>query len=202
VHISTLGRGSLATALLLALGCQPTADSRDGESPPAAAEPEAPFNDPALADVSALPLFHRGIRRMDLAGAAEPDSVVLSAYGVPGDSLVVRMEFFVDGQGAFRRSWWSASELIDRDSVRADPELLSSYLVSKFDRELSSVTREPIDPEAIRTKSFEPELIAQIQPPPQSQVTFGYGSESTVTLVFDPSAQRFVVSWECCRARP
>jgi hypothetical protein len=199
VDIPTFSRRSLATALLLVSGCQPeTADSRIGESPLVAAEPETPFVDPALADVGGLPLFHRATREMELAGTAEPDSVVLSAYGDPGDSLVMRMDFFVDGEGAFRRSWWSASELIDQDSVRADPELLRSYLVSKFDRELRSVAQQPIDLEAIRTRSFEPELIEQIQPPPQSQVTFGYGSEISVTLVFDPAAHRFIVSWECC----
>ena len=182
--------------MLSVSACAPDAAESPEDDAAADSSSAAAYRDPAQVDVTLMPVFHRAARRMELAGTAAPDSVVLGAYGYLADSLVVRMDFFVDGQRAFRRSWWSAAELTDQDSVPGEAERLRPLLVARLEEALTSVAVVPLDADVGRLEGYEPEVVERIDPRPRSQVTFGYGDSAAVGLAFDPAAHRLQVIWE------
>ena len=93
--------------------------------------------------------YHR-TRAMALVGRSPADSVVLDAYGTRLDSLAVFARFFVNGALAHQEDWYSGYELIDEDSLLANPVAMSSFLRNRFDTTLASVEVEPFDMNEMR----------------------------------------------------
>lgn len=134
----------------------------------------------------------------DLTGDGQPDRLVLTARGHRADSLAVALILLVDGREVWREEWESDYELVDVDPVERSPARINQYVRRRLDRAFNSVRREPIDTASARHMADDPQLVAKLQPRPRRQVSITYGYESSVVLLWDGHAQRFVHYWSCC----
>ncbi|HEU5186616.1 MAG TPA: hypothetical protein VFU01_18735 [Gemmatimonadaceae bacterium] len=186
-------RALMATiALSATLGCPPgTADrerQRDAR-PTSAAE--------SLAS-AASPRWYRRSRTLDLTGDGQLDSVRLDAMGTRPDSLRITLLLIVDGVVQHREQWGSRYELALVDTSRRGRVQVAALLRARLDSVLSSVGVERLDAPGVRLLAEDSAILSGLAPPPTHRISFAYGYETTVRLVWDAPRQRFVRLWSCC----
>ena len=176
--------------LILAL-VLPACGARENSRDPAA-ESTAP------AAIAEAPSWYSRARALDLDGDGRSDSVRLVAAGTQPDSLRITLTLFVGGAEKFQESWNSSYELALLDSAtRSDPRQAAA-LRSHLDALLASVVVQRLDAPGLRLMKEDSVILAGLDPPPSRRVSFSYGYETTVRLVWDGRRARFVRLWSCC----
>lgn len=174
-------RACVLGALLVSLGCtsaEPLADS--------------------VAVVAAQPPWYQRTRSLDLTSDGQPDSVRLEAVGARQDSLALSLSLIVDGSERHREEWSSSYELALLDSATRVGVHVDTILRNRLDRVLASVVVEPLDAPGVRLMKEDSVVLAELIPPPTQRISFAYGYETTVRLVWDAPRGRFVRLWSCC----
>ena len=185
------GALTAAIALSATLGCQPGKPDRERNRearPTAAAESVAS---------AAPPSWYRQTRALDLTKDGQPDSVRLDAVGTRPDSLRITLLLIVAGAVKHREQWASSYELALMDTSRGRPHV-DALLRAQLDSVLSSVRVERLDAPGVRLLSEDSAVLRGLEPPPTHRISFAYGYETTVRLVWDAPRQRFVRLWSCC----
>ena len=173
---------------IVALACSPGETTRDAS--------RDTTRDSAAAIVS--PPWYRSARTLDLTGDGKADSIRLEASGARPDSLGITLTFVVDGEEKHREQWGSSYELALLDSAaRAGPGL-DMAVRAQLDSVIASVVVQRLDAPGVRLMAEDSALIAPLDPRPTNRVSFAYGYETTVRLVWDAPRQRFVRLWSCC----
>lgn len=152
--------------------------------------------DPAAS--AATPLWYRRARVIDLTGDDELDSVRLEAMGTRPDSLRVTLLLVVGGAEKHREEWGSSYELALVDTTRREPPQVAALLRAQLDSVLSSVRVQPLDAPGVRLLAEDSTIVRGLEPRPTHRISFAYGFETTVRLVWDAPRQRFVRLWSCC----
>ena len=147
---------------------------------------------------AATPLWYRRARVIDLTGDDELDSVRLEAMGSRPDSLRVTLLLVVGGAEKHREEWGSSYELALVDTTRHDPSQVASLLRAQLDSVLSSVRVQRLDAPGVRLLAEDSTILRGLEPRPTHRVSFAYGFETTVRLVWDAPRRRFVRLWSCC----
>lgn len=151
----------------------------------------------ATSDTAPPPWYRRG-RSLDLTGDANADSVHLEAIGERSDSLRITLTLLVDGEVRHREEWGSSYELEHVDSALRRGARADTVLRGKLDSVLTSVVVRPLDTPGARPMREDSAVLAGLQPRPAQLISFSYGFESTVRLVWDAPRRRFVRLWSCC----
>jgi hypothetical protein len=160
-------------------------------------EPPRDGTSESAAVVASAPWYRR-TRTLDLTGDGHADSVRLDAVGARPDSLRVTLRILVSGQEKHRERWGSSYELALLDSsVRVAPEV-GAILRAKLDSVLASVVVQQLDAPGVRLMAEDSAVLAALEPRPTQRVSFSYGYETTVRLVWDAPRERFVRLWSCC----
>jgi len=142
--------------------------------------------------------WYREARALDLTGDGEPDSVRLDAVGVRPDSLRITLALIVGGVVKHREDWGSSYELALMDtSARGRPQV-APLLRAQLDSVLSSVRVQRLDAAGVRLMAEDTAILSGLDPRPTHRISFAYGYETTVRLVWDAPHQRFVRLWTCC----
>ena len=173
---------------LAALGCPPS-ESTDARA-----------RDTTRASVAAIPpaLWYRRARPHDLTGDGRADSVRLEASGARPDSLAITLTLVVDGEEKHREEWGSSYELALRDSAARRRPRVDEALRAQLDSVLASVVVQRLDAPGVRLMAEDSAVLARLDERPTHRVSFSYGYETTVRLVWDAPRQRFVRLWSCC----
>ena len=176
------------SAALLGLGCQ-------GREP--AREPShEPVTDSAVA--TAPPAWYRRARTLDVTLDGQVDTVRLDGFGPRPDSLRVTLSLIVDGEEKHREAWGSSYELALVDSAaRAGPGV-DAILRQKLDSVLASVAVRSLTAPGVQLMAEDSTALAGLAAPPTHLISFSYGYETTVRLVWDAPGRRFVRLWSCC----
>src|SRR5687767_5575786 len=162
--------------------------------------PDEPARDPTRATMATVPAqpWYRRARALDLSGDGQADSVRLEALGVRPESLRITLTFVVDGTGRHRERWGSSYELALLDSTsRASPRV-EVVLRDRLDSVLASVVVQPLTAPGVRLMKEDSAVLARFDPRPTHRVSFSYGYETTVRLVWDAPRKQFVRLWSCC----
>ena len=188
----------LILAVVAALGCpanepgdQPALDTRStaGASSAGASTSRA---SPAPAP------WYSAARTLDLTGDGRADSVRLVATGSDTDSLSVTLTFTVDGEEKLRERWSSVDELILLDSAARVMPRAEPVLRAQLDSVLASVVVQRFDAPGVVIMAEDSAALAGLDPRPTQRVSFSYGYETTVRLVWDAPRRRFVRLFSCC----
>lgn len=147
-------------------------------------------------DTIAAPWYHQ-TRMLDLTGDGTADSIRLAAVGAHADSLRVTLSFVVAGETKHQESWGSSYELALVDSTTRSGASADSALRARLDRVLASVVVGPL-PSGKAAVAEDRATLATLTPRPTQRVSFAYGYETTVRLVWDAPRNRFVKLWSCC----
>lgn len=185
-------RALTAIAMCAALGCQPGKPDRERnrDSPPTSAAD-------SVASAAPPSWYQRG-RALDLTGDGQLDSVRLEAVGMRPDSLRITLLLIVDGAVRHREAWGSSYELTLADtSGRGGPQV-AALLRAQLDSVLSSVRVQRLDAPGVRLMAEDSAILSGVAPRPTHRISFAYGYETTVRLVWDAPRQRFVRLWSCC----
>jgi hypothetical protein len=75
---------------------------------------------------------------------------------------------------------------------------VNAVVRAKLDSVLASVVVERLDAPAVRLMAEDSAVLAGLEPRPTHRVSFSYGYETTVRLVWDAPRERFVRLWSCC----
>ena len=163
---------------------------------------DAPSHEPskgvAIDSTAARAPWYRGSRVIDLTGDGRADSVRLEAVGTRPDSLRITLALVVDGKEKHRAVWGSGYELALVDSGARVPPQVEPVLRARLDTVLASVTVQRLDAPDVRLMAEDSAALAGLVPRPTHRVSFSYGYETTVRLVWDAPRQRFVQLWTCC----
>ena len=151
------------------------------------------MNSPSVA----APWYH-GSHTIDLTGDGQADSVRLEAVGTRPDSLRVTLSLVVNGQEKHRAVWGSSYELALVDSATRVGPPVNAALRAKLDSVLASVTVQRLDAPGVRLMAEDSAVLAGLVPRPTHRVSFSYGYETTVRLVWDAPRERFIHLWTCC----
>jgi hypothetical protein len=181
--------GSLGVlAMIATLGCSPgeTTDQPPRDTTRESAAAGAPS-----------PWYHR-TRALDLTGDGEADSIRVEALGVRADSLAITLSFVVDGEEKHRERWGSSYELTLVDSAARVPPRADVALRAQLDSVLASVVVQRLDAPGVQLMAEDSVVLARLDPRPTHRVSFSYGYETTVRLVWDVSREQFVRLWSCC----
>ena len=181
-----------AIALSATLGCPPGQPDRERNRdarPTSAAESVAS---------AAPPSWYRRARALDLTGDGQLDSVRLDAVGMRPDSLRITLMLIVGGAVKHREQWGSSYELALMDTSRRGRPQVAALLRAQLDSVLSSVRVERLDAPGVRLLAEDSAILSGLEPPPTHRISFAYGYETTVRLVWDAPRQRFVRLWSCC----
>ena len=147
---------------------------------------------------TAPPPWYRRGRSLDLTGDANADSAHLEAVGERSDSLRVTLTLLVDGEEKHREEWGSSYELEFVDAALRRGARADTVLRGKLDSVLASVAVRPLDAPGARPMREDSAVLAELQARPAQLISFSYGFESTVRLVWDAPNRRFVRLWSCC----
>ena len=147
---------------------------------------------PASEPADAPAPWYRSARTLDLTGDGQADSVRLEAVGTRPDSLRVTLSLLVGGVEKHREAWGSSYELALLDSATR------GIVRAKLDSVLASVVVERLDAAGVRLMAEDSAALAVLDPRPTHRVSFSYGYETTVRLVWDAPRERFVRLWSCC----
>ena len=180
-----------ALVLSATLGCPPgTADrERNGDGRPTSA---------AESVASATPPWYQRARALDLTGDGEPDTVRLDAVGTRPESLRITLSLIVGAAVKHREEWGSSYELALVDSSRLRPSRIAGILRAQLDTVLSSVRVQRLDASGVRLLAEDSAILSGLERWPVHRISFAYGYETTVRLVWDAPRQRFVRLWSCC----
>ena len=181
-----------AIALSATLGCPSGKPDRDRN------RDARPTSAAASVASAASPSWYRRARALDLTGVGQLDSVRLEAVGMRPDSLRITLLLIVGGAVQHREQWSSSYEfaLVDT-SGRRRPQF-AALLRARLDSVLSSVRVERLDAPGVRLLAEDSAILSGLEPPPTHRISFAYGYETTVRLVWDAPRQRFVRLWSCC----
>jgi hypothetical protein len=135
-------------------------------------------------------------RTIDFTGDGVPDTVRLRALGRAADSLRIALTFWSAGAERWREEWASEYELVAPPGP-ADEAERSAFVRKRLDRALSSVEVEPFNAGSYTTMA-DPVDSAVLRQPPAHQVSFAYGFETTVVLVWDRLAGKLRRLYACC----
>lgn len=135
---------------------------------------------------------------MDLNGDGRPDRVSLTARGTRSDSLDIDITFFVDDKQVYGEAWSSDYELIDVDPADLAEPRRGEYVRARLDRALNSVAIGPIDTATYLLMAEDTTILARVKPVPPTEVSFRYGYESSVVLIWDRASRQLVYLWGCC----
>ena len=191
---ASCGVRALTTAIALSatLGC-------------AAGEPDRERNRDATATsaaesaASAAPAsWYRRTRTLDLTGDGQLDTVRLDAVGTRPDSLRITLRLIGGGAVEHREEWGSSYELALMDTSRGGRPEIATLLRAQLDSVLSSVRVERLDAPGVRLLAEDSAILRGLEPPPTHRISFAYGYETTVRLVWDAPHKRFVRLWSCC----
>ncbi len=153
---------------------------------------------PESAAAAAPAPWYRRARTLDITGDGRADSVRIEAVGARPESLRVTLALLVDGQEKHREAWGSSYELALLDSAdRVSPQA-NAVVRAKLDTVLASVVVERLDAAGVRLMAEDSAALAGLEPRPTHRVSFSYGYETTVRLVWDAPRDRFVRLWSCC----
>ncbi len=136
--------------------------------------------------------WYRGTRTLDLTDDGRPDSIVMTAYGRRGDSLLIVLVFLVNGREAYRFTWPSAYELVDPDLPDTMQATVDAYIRDRLRYVLARITIEPLDTASLRETHLSSFAVRSLRPLPAHEVVFSYGYESTLFLAWDSRTKRFV----------
>lgn len=136
--------------------------------------------------------WYRGVRTLDLTGDGRADSVRLEATGSRLDSMQVTIVFVVDGAVQHRARWGSDYELALPDTSQGADS--ATVLRGRLDQVLASVAVRPMG-DAMAEDSA---ALAGLSARPTQVISYQYGYETTVRMVWDAARQRFVGLWSCC----
>ena len=142
--------------------------------------------------------WYRGSRTMDLTGDGRPDSIQLEAVGTRPDSLRISLSLIVAGKEKHRSEWGSSYELALVDSAARGTPDVEPLLRAKLDSVLASVTLQRLDAPGVRLMAEDSAVLSGLVPRPTTRVSFSYGYETTVRLVWDAPRERFIPLWTCC----
>ena len=186
--------GALTAAIAFAatLGC--AAGEPDGERNRDA----SPTSKPESVASAAPPSWYQRTRVLDLTGDGRLDSVRLDAVGRRPDSLRISLLLMAGGAVKHREQWGSSYELALIDTLRRDRPQVAALLRAQLDSVLSSVRVERLDAPGVRLMAEDSAILRGLEPPPMLRISFAYGYETTVRLVWDAPRQRFVRLWSCC----
>lgn len=193
-ELASCGVRALTTAIALSatLGCPPGKPDRERSRdtrPTSAAESVA---------TAAPPPWYRQARALDLTADGRLDSVRLDAVGVRPDSLRITLLLIVDGAVKHREQWASSYELALMDTSRRSRPQVAALLRGRLDSVLSSVRVERLDAPGVRLMPEDRAILSGLEPAPTHRISFAYGYETTVRLVWDAPRQHFVRLWSCC----
>lgn len=141
---------------------------------------------------------YRRVRTLDLTGDGRADSVRLEAVGSRPDSLRITLSLVVDGVEKHREAWGSSYELALLDSAARVSPQVNAVGRAKLDSVLASVVVERLEAAGVRLMAEDSAALAGLEPRPTHRVSFSYGYETTVRVVWDAPRQRFVRLWSCC----
>jgi hypothetical protein len=162
-----------------------------------AAEPNS--DSPAVvAAITAPAPWYRGTRTLDLSGDGRPDSVQLVAVGPRPDSLRITLSLLVDGEEKHREEWGSSYELALVDSASRLPPRVDTILRAALDSVLASVVVQRLGTPNHPIMAEDSVTLAELEPRPTHVVTFSYGYETMIRLVWDAHRRRFVRLFSCC----
>jgi hypothetical protein len=147
---------------------------------------------------AAPPSWYRRVRALDLTGDGQEDSVRLNAVGTRPDSLRITLMLIVGGAVRHREGWGSSYELALMDASRGGRPQEAAVLRAQLDSVLSSVRVQPLDAPGVRLLAEDSAILRGLEPRPTHRISFAYGYETTVRLVWDAPRQRFVRLWSCC----
>jgi hypothetical protein len=168
------------------LGCQ---DSEPADAPPAR---------PTLEAAAAPAPWYRRARALDLTGDGQVDSVRLEAVAARPDSLRITLSLLVNGHEKHREAWGSSYELALLDSAARASSRIDAVVRAKLDSVLESVVVQRLDAPGVRLMAEDSTAVAALEPRPAHRVSYSYGYETTVRLVWDAPGERFVRLWSCC----
>ena len=189
VRIHALTAALAASALLACTAAEP-----DGEAEPDVGADSARG---AVAGVAPTPWYDRA-RELDLTGDGRPDGARLDALGTRPDSLRITLALIVDGATKHREAWGSSYELALADTSRRDGPPTDVLLRARLDSVLASVRVQRLDAPGVRLMAEDSAILAGLEPRPTHRISFSYGYETTVHLVWDAPRRRFVRLWSCC----
>jgi hypothetical protein len=147
---------------------------------------------------AAAPPWYRRARALDLTGDDQADSLRLDAVGTRPDRLRITLLLIVRGAVKHREEWGSSYELALMDTSRRGRPQVAALLRAQLDSVLSSVRVERLDAPGVRLLAEDSAILSRLEPPPTHRISFAYGYETTVRLVWDAPRQRFVRLWSCC----
>ena len=156
-------------------------------------------NPPAESAAAPTPApWYRRARMLDLTGDRQADSVRVDAFGPRSDSLRITLSIVVDGEVKHREGWSSSYELALLDSAARVHPSVDAFLRAQLDTVLASVIVQRLDAPGVRLMAEDSAVLARLEPRPTHRVSFSYGYETTVRLVWDAPRERFVRLWSCC----
>lgn len=188
-----MDRASPFLTLVAALAMT-SCDARDVAREPAAG---SAASTESAAVAAPPPWYHRG-RALDLTGDGRADSVHLEAVGARPDSARITLTLLVAGAERHREEWGSSYELAQVDAATRVGSRGAAVLRTRLDAVLASVVVERLDAPGVRLMREDSAVLARLDPRPVRRVSFAYGSETTVRLVWDAPRARFVRLWSCC----
>jgi hypothetical protein len=118
--------------------------------------------------------------------------------GARPDSLRITLSLLVDGLEKHREAWGSSYELALLDSTARVSAQVNAVVRAKLDTVLASVVVARLDAAGVRLMAEDSAALAGLEPRPTHRVSFSYGYETTVRLVWDAPRERFVRLWSCC----
>lgn len=151
----------------------------------------------SVAAVAPAPWSQR-VRTLDLTNDGRADRVLLVAEGTRPDSLQITLSLLVDGEVTYREEWGSSYELALVDSTARLRPHADTILRAALDSVVASVVVHPLDAPNVRLMAEDSAILAKLEPRPTHRVSFSYGYETTVRLVWDAPRGRFVRLWSCC----
>jgi len=187
----------LAAAVVLVLCACQARESSDGRSRTDADSPtRSSISESASA--SAPRPWYRRVRTLDLTGDGVADSVRLEATGSRPDSLGITLALIVNGHEKHLEAWSSSDELAELDSASRLPSRVATVLRARLDSVLASVIVQRLDAPGVRLMAEDSAVLSGLHPRPTQRISFSYGYETTVRLVWDAPRERFVRLWTCC----
>jgi hypothetical protein len=118
--------------------------------------------------------------------------------GARPDSLRITLRLLVNGLEKHREAWGSSYELALLDSLTRVSPRVNAVVRAKLDSVLASVVVQRIDAATVRFMAEDSAALTELEPRPTHRVSFSYGYETTVRLVWDAPRERFVRLWSCC----
>lgn len=163
----------------------------------AACSPERPDEGPTPPDSpTAEAVWFARQRTLDFTGDGQPDTVELRATGRSPDSLRIVLAFRSAGELFWREEWASEYELVDPPPL-ADGTARAGYVRSRLERALASIEVEPFDQGTYESLANPVDSVL-LREPPAHQISYAYGYETTVALVWDPINRELRLLHACC----